>query len=290
MDPQFEAVELEGDSCIKIFRDHCAVFQDNHGWHYHPECELTYIISGEGTRFVGDNVQHYGPGELVMVGPNLPHCFLNDDDDDSDPYRNKWIVLQFLPDCLGPDFLNSPDAHALQELFKLSRRGLKFSGEGTAEIVETMGQLAKAGGLSRLSTFVHLLDQLCQATTMETMTSELYVTDTDDFHGGRMGKVMEYVRTNLADDIKQSDVAELVAMTPQGFSRFFRATTGRTFVSFVNVMRIMEACRMLVNTDQDIIDIAFECGYANLSNFNRRFSELKQTTPREYRGQHSKLS
>ena len=124
---------------------------------------------------------------------------------------------------------------------------------------------------------------------MEALTSELYVNDTRDFHGGRMGKVMAYVKENLREDIKQSDVAELVAMTPQGFSRFFRATTGRTFVSFVNVMRIMEACRLLVNTDEDIIDIAFKCGYANLSNFNRRFAELKNTTPREYRAQHSRL-
>ena len=290
MDPKFEAVELDGDSVIKTFPVQCALLQDDHGWHYHPECELTYILNGDGTRFIGDSVQHFGPGDLVLAGPNLPHCWINDDDDNTDPQRNDFRVVQFKWDCLGPDFLASPDARALQGLFKDAQRGLKFSGDTVPKIAQLLQQLHTETGLSRLSSFVQLLDVLSLSKEKEPLTSELYVADTTDFHGGRMAKVLDYVKANIADDIKQSEVAELVAMTPQGFSRFFRATTGRTFVSFVNVMRIMEACRLLANTDKDIIDIAFECGYANLSNFNRRFAELKQTTPREYRSQHSKLA
>lgn len=290
MDPHFEAVELEGNSVIKAFEVSCALLQDNHGWHYHPECELTYIVRGEGTRFIGDSVQQFGPGDLILAGPNLPHCWINDDEGSEDPQRNELLVLQFKWDCLGNDFLESPDARALQSLFKDAQRGLKLTGESVEGIAHTLHKLNSESGLKRLTTFMHLLDLLSQAHEREVLTSELYVTDTTDFHGGRMGKVLDYLKANLADDIKQSDVAELVAMTPQGFSRFFRATTGRTFVSFVNVMRIMEACRLLANTNRDVIDIAFECGYANLSNFNRRFSELKKTTPREYRNQHSKLA
>jgi len=289
MDPQFEAVELEGDSVIKTFRRQCATLQSDHAWHYHPECELTYILKGEGTRFIGDNVQHFGPGDLVFAGPNLPHCWANDDANNTDPNSNNLLVLQFKPDCLGPDFLISPDAQSLLQLIEYGKRGLKFSGPVVEEVGAALEKLQDESGLSRLTTFVHLLDLLVQTKEVEELTSELYVNDTRGFHGGRMGKIMAYVKENLRDDIKQSDVADLVSMTPQGFSRFFRTTTGRTFVSFVNVMRIMEACRLLVNTDDDIIDIAFQCGYANLSNFNRRFSELKQTTPRDYRNQHSKL-
>jgi len=299
MDPQFEAVELEGDSVIKAFPVRCALLQEDHRWHYHPECELTYILRGEGTRFIGDSVQHFGPGDLVLAGPNLPHCWINDDDDfvsdadtGDDQSRNNLFVLQFKWDCLGSDFLASPDAGGLQNLFKDAQRGVKFTGNTVKKIADVLLQLDHESGLTRLSTFVHLLDLLSRSEEKELLTSDLYIANSKentDFHGKRMAKVLDYVKANLADDIKQSTVADLVAMTPQGFSRFFRATTGRTFVSFVNVMRIMEACRLLVNTDRDIIDIAFECGYANLSNFNRRFAELKQTTPREYRHQHSKL-
>ncbi len=289
MDPQFEAVELEGDSVIKAFEVTCPILQKDHVWHYHPECELTYVARGEGMRFIGDSVQQFGPGDLVFAGPRLPHCWTNEDENNSDQQRNHLHVLQFKEDCLGPEFLISPDAKALVELIERGKRGLRFFGDSAECVAEEMLGLQQQSGLERLSTFVRLLDMLTKSAEVEVLTSELFVNDTRDFHGGRIGKVMEYVKTNLRDDIKQSEVAELVAMTPQGFSRFFRATTGRTFVSFVNVMRIMEACRLLVNTDEDIIDIAFQCGYANLSNFNRRFSELKHTTPRDYRTQHSKL-
>ncbi|NND67136.1 MAG: AraC family transcriptional regulator [Halioglobus sp.] len=284
MDPQFEAVELEGDSVLKLFRVQCAVLQDDHAWHYHPECELTYIIRGSGTRFIGDSVQQFTAGDLVFTGPNLPHCWANDIPSE-DPERNELLVLQFLPDCLGPDFLISPDAQALVELVEFGKRGLRFTGPIVEAAADTLEKLGAQSGLGRLARFVHLLDQLSAASNVETLTSDIYTHDTRDFHGGRMGTIMRHLKENLSEDIRQSEVAELVGMTPQGFSRFFRATTGRTFVSFVNVLRIMEACRMLINTDDDIVDVAFRCGYANLSNFNRRFAEIKNTTPSEYRNQ-----
>ncbi len=260
MDPQFEAVQLEGNSVIKTFSLQCAVLQNDHAWHYHPECELTYILEGEGTRFIGDNVQLFGPGDLVFSGPNLPHCWTNDDTDCTDPERNDLLVLQFKPECLGPNFLISPDAQSLVNFIEYGKRGLKFSGPVVEQVGIALKSLLNQSGLTRLATFVHLLDLLVQVESVEELTSELYVNDTRDFHGGRMKKIMAYVKGNLSEDIKQSDAAELVEMTPQGFSRFFRATTGRTFVSFVNVIRIMEACRRLVNTDEDIIDIALQCG------------------------------
>jgi AraC-like DNA-binding protein len=290
MDPQYEAVELEGNSALKSFSVRCAVLQNDHVWHYHPECELTYVLRGEGTRFVGDDVENFQAGDLIFCSPNLPHCWTNVDLNSANPLRNDLLVLQFKPDCLGSDFLISPDAKSLVRMIERGKRGLKFSGTVVKEAAEALEKLQSESGLKRLTTFVHILDLLADASDVKELSSSLYVTDTRDFHGGRMKLVTDYVKENLRDDIKQSDVAELVSMTPQGFSRFFRATTGRTFVSFVNVMRIMEACRMLINTEDDIIDVAFQCGYANLSNFNRRFAELKNTTPSEYRYQHSRLS
>ena len=290
MDPRFEAVELEGNSVIKIFPVRCALLQENHSWHYHPECELTHVVKGHGTRFVGDSVQRFAPGDLVLVGANLPHCWTNDDNENSDPSRNDLLVLQFKQDCLGSDFLNSPGAQTLKTLFDEGQRGLAYSGDCVKKIGGSLERLQEESGLSQLANFINLLDLLCKSNEVERLTSKFYIADTKDFQGGRMSKVVDYVRQNLAYDIKQSDVADLVSMTPQGFSRFFRATTGRTFVSFVNVMRIMKACQLLVNTDEHIIEVAFECGYANLSNFNRRFSELKKMTPREYRAQYRKLA
>jgi AraC-like DNA-binding protein len=197
--------------------------------------------------------------------------------------------MQFLPTCLGKDFLNSPDAHALIEMFQRAKRGLLIKNLESGAIGNLLIELHKKIGLPRLSGFIDILDLVCRNNDNELLASELYAIDVSEFHSGRMRKVMEYIQEHLVDEIRQTDIAELVHMTPRGFSRFFRSTTGRTFVSFVNIVRIMEACRLLVSSEDDITQIAFECGYGNLSNFNRRFMEQKHCTPSEYRNNHNLL-
>ncbi len=284
MKPLFETVELEGHSCFRTQHIHCDYLQDDHGWHYHPECELTYIIKGSGIRFVGDSVEQFESGDLVLIGPNIPHCWANDKSTNQD---NELVTLQFLPTCLGDDFLNSPDANVLLEIFENAKRGFNIQGKDAIELGNKLKTLHTVEGLSRLSQFIDILDGISKSKQTQKLTSELYAIDNSEFHSGRMKTVMDYIQSHLIDEIKQTEIAELVGLTPQGFSRFFRTSTGRTFVSFVNIVRIMEACRLLVAGEQDITEIAFQCGYGNLSNFNRRFMELKKCTPSEYRRSHN---
>lgn len=279
MNPQFETIQLEGHSCFRTEHFECDYLQDDHSWHYHPECELTYIIKGKGTRFIGDSVEHFNEGDLVLIAPNIPHCWTSHNKGE----ENEIVTMQFLPTCLGEDFLNSPDAHGLIEVFKRAKRGILIKNKQANIIGQHLIKLHKKTGLSRLSGFIDILDLVCASSENDLLASELYAIDVSEFHSGRMRKVMEYIQAHLVDEIRQTDIAELVHMTPQGFSRFFRSTTGRTFVSFVNIVRIMEACRLLVSSKEDITTIAFECGYGNLSNFNRRFMEQKNCTPTEYR-------
>ncbi|WOH36168.1 AraC family transcriptional regulator [Thalassotalea fonticola] len=286
MNPLFETVQLEGNSCFKTQHFECGYLQDDHSWHYHPECELTFIVKGKGTRFIGDSVEHFDEGDLVLIAPNIPHCWANNNKDE----HNEIVTMQFLPTCLGDDFLNSPDAHVLVEMFSRAKRGMQIKGNVAAQVGQLLISLHEKNGLSRLSGFIEILDLISQSNDNSLLSSELYAIDNSEFHSGRMRKVMEYIQAHLIDEIRQTDIAELVHMTPQGFSRFFRATTGRTFVSFVNIVRIMEACRLLVSSEEDITTIAFECGYGNLSNFNRRFMEQKNCTPTEYRNNHSLIA
>ena len=281
MEPKLETVELDGSTSLRTLHYECSAFQTNHDWHFHPECELSYVIHGTGTRFIGDSVDHFNPGDLVFIGPNIPHCWVSDEEES----QNEMTVLQFSPTCLGEEFLNTPEASQLKALLTQAKRGLHYKG-GTSQIKSRLDQIENSSGLERIAHFIRLLDLLSSVEDKVLLTSELYFADNSEFHSGRLGKVMSYVKANLSADIKQTDVADVVCMTPQSFSRFFKATTGKTFVSFVNVMRITKACRLLANSKEDIIDIAFECGYSNLSNFNRRFSEIKKTTPSEYRKQH----
>lgn len=281
MDPKLETVQLEGNNSIRFLHFQCEAFQQNHSWHYHPECELSYLVKGSGTRFVGDSVERFAAGDLVFIGPHIPHCWVSDDGEAD----NEMLVLQFNVECLGGDFLKVPEASPLEGLLQEAKRGIRYFSEANRVIKVLLQKIETHQGLYRISLFIQLLDALCRAQDKSPLTSQLYVVDNSQFHSGRLNRVMDYVKKHLADNIKQTDVAAWVNMTPQSFSRFFRATTGRTFVSFVNLMRINEACRQLACGGDDIMDIAFRCGYANLSNFNRRFSEIKQLTPSEYRRQ-----
>lgn len=285
MNPELETVQLDGDRSIQSLHYQCAAFQQDHSWHYHPECEVSYIVKGTGKCFIGDSVTSFSAGDLIFVGPNIPHCWVSDDDQT----QNEMMVLQFSPHCLGQGFLDAPEALELNTLLCKAKRGIQIHGAAVVQVKNQLEEIAQNKGLLRLSYFVQLLSTLCQAPDSVLLASELYLADNSEFNGGRLGKVMDYVNKNLAADIKQTDVADVVCMTSQSFSRFFRATTGRTFVSFVNIVRITEASRMLVSTDRDIADIAFDCGYSNLSNFNRRFSEIKACTPTEYRKQRQSI-
>ncbi len=291
MNPLFETVELEGDTSFRVLRISCESLTDDHSWHYHPELELTYIVKGQGTQFVGDSVVRYKPGDLVMVGANLPHCWINDDRETPSSADNELIVIQFKSDFLGQQFLDLPEAADLKNLYRQSLRGVSFNAASLPQVPQLLEQLSSARGLVRLTSLMAIFELICtEFGQANLLTSDMYRIDNTDFQGDRLLRVINYVRNNLSSEIRQVQAAELVGMTPQSFSKFFHATTGRTFVSFVNVMRIMEACKLLVNTDRDVTDIAYSCGYGNLSNFNRRFLEIKKQTPTDYRNSFSTIA
>lgn len=286
MDPRLETIHLEGDSSFRAFYFSCDSFRADHSWHYHPEIELTHIVRGQGTQFVGDSVERFRDGDLVMLGPGLPHCWVEDEDIEQ---NNELVVAQFKIDFLSESFLAMPEAQGLKTLFQRSLRGLKFTGHVAEEVKALMWEMVESTALTRLAKLLHALELLIPTESSRPLTSEVFRIDISEFHGGRMTRVVDYVRAHLGEEIKQTDVAKELGMNPQSFSRFFKSCTGRTFVSFVNVMRIVAACRLLVNTEQEITEIAFSCGYGNLSNFNRHFRELKKTTPREYREAYTQL-
>ena len=282
MKPTLETVQLEGNHSIGVLHYSCEAFQENHGWHFHPEYELSLILKGSGKRLVGDSIEQFKAGDVLFLGPNIPHCWISDETN----HENEMLVLQFRESVFQKTLLDTPEAHALSTLLEHAKRGIQLADREALEAKLQLIEMEKSSGLKRLALFISLMDTLCEAEHIKFLTSEFYTADNSQFNSGRLAKVMEYVKSYLADDIKQSDVAEHVCMTPQSFSRFFKATTGRTFVSFLNIMRVTEACRMLVNSSMDIGDIATSCGYANISNFNRRFAEIKNCTPSQYRKKH----
>jgi AraC-like DNA-binding protein/mannose-6-phosphate isomerase-like protein (cupin superfamily) len=287
MKPAFETVQLEDHSSIRVLHFQCEQFQDDHGWHYHPEYELSYIIQGEGTRFIGDSIENYTTGDLVIVGPDIPHCWTTGENKSGKACE--MIAIQFPENCLGESFNQIPEARHFMSFLKKTHKGVCFSPASSSKYHEKLLAISKASGLQLISLFLELFDLLSTTDEFKFLISENYINDNQLAQDERMKKIITYISENLSADIKQSDLAELLDMTPQSFSRFFKTNTGRTFVSFVNMMRIAQACKLLTNSEKDILGISLDCGYSNLSNFNRRFAELKNITPSQYRAQYKKL-
>lgn len=276
--PAFENVQLEATESIRVLQYSCPAFQSNHTWHFHPQYEISLILKGSGKRFIGDHIGTFYPGDLVLVGPNIPHCWISDDGQ----VENEMLVVQFDPMFLGDTFYSIPEAQNIRKLLIASSQAVLFAKDSLGEAEQWLENIRSHSGLSRIAHLLLLCDALCHC-EQQLLTSDNYRLEQSSRGADRLTNAINYVKNHLAEEIKQPEVARLVNMAPQSFSRFFRAQTGRTFVSFVNEIRITEACHLLATTDKDVLEIALSCGYANISHFNRKFLENKQLTPSRYR-------
>jgi len=247
-------------------------------WHYHPEYELTLIAKGRGRRMVGDSIADYREGDLVFLAPTLPHFWRMDT-----RHRAHAVVVQFLGSCLGEGFFERPEMHTLRRLFLRSKRGLRFTGETRDAVAEKMHGLLRLADVQRIVALLSILDILARSREVRALSSRGFVPYLDPSAAKRINKVSEFVHKHFAGPIHQPQVAAVARMTPPAFSRFFKKTMGKTFSEFVNELRISSACRSLIESDLNITEICYDCGFENLSNFNRRFRLIKECSPREFR-------
>lgn len=282
MKPTLEAPRsgLEADSLVAFERSESSFAWS---WHYHPEIELTWIREGRGTRLVGDHSAAYGPGDLVLLGSNLPHTWFSA----KASRRNQAIVVQFRPQLFPESVLGLPQFTAIDELLREARRGIHFP----AEIADRMGaglrRLQHLRGLPRWLALTRFLHELASGKRREILASSRYQHRRSHKLNSRLERVTSYLEKHFREEISLAQAARVAGLTPGAFSRFFHKMTHRTFTGYRNACRVREACRLLDETDLSITEIAFACGFGNLSNFNRRFREEKRLAPRDYRRQHN---
>lgn len=283
MEPTFENVQTNEGSSFCCFKVKCHDLNEDHGWHFHPEYELIWNISGKGTRFVGDSVDNYLPGDMVLIGPNVPHCWQNGLSKFT--HDAELMVIQFKASCFGEVFLQLPEASLINRLLVNASKGLAITGKTAESIAKKMLFLSQQHNMDRLLSLIKIIDQIARSDELNVLTTPDYDlhSDINNTNLRRIENIYSYVRKNLAEDINQTEIASRVGLTTQGFSRFFKKYTGLTFVKFVNTLRVNEACRLLVRENYDVTQIAYMCGYQNISNFNRRFQELKGLTPSDFR-------
>lgn len=243
-------------------------------WHFHPEYELTLITSGGGRRFVGDAIEPYRAGDLVLVGPDLPHTWQSES-----PGRCEAVVVQFRRDFLGPELWRAPEFTDTAVLLTRATRGLAFP-PGPGE--QLMALAAEPDATRRL---LGLLQVLVTLSTVagRPLASEGYAPHLDDHARRRVDAVCRYIAEHHTGPVTLADAARIANLTPAAFCRFFRRATGHTLTGYLTRLRIGTARRQLIETDHPVAQIAADCGFASLSHFNRTFRRLTGESPREFR-------
>jgi AraC-like DNA-binding protein len=250
-------------------------------WHYHDEYELQLIVATHGRAYVGDYIGDYQPGHLVLTGPRLPHNWIATDLPPKGEQVDR-LVIQFQDAPLRRGLEVFHELGDVEVLLEHARRGIEFF--GISEVArEHFHRIRQSRGSRRLAEFMLLLSDLAGCTDYRLLSSAPVRTRDEDPSMERLNKVVEYVNEHYAENIDMQAVYALTGMSQSTFSRCFSRATGSTFTDFVNRYRIGRACELLMHTDRHIAKIAFDVGFNNLANFNRRFAAVKGMTPTEFR-------
>jgi AraC-like DNA-binding protein len=253
-------------------------------WHYHHEFELVLIVKSQGKRFIGNYVSDFQDGDLTFLGPNLPHLYRNTPAyyEQNPAFRAQSIVIHFLEDSIGKDFLALPQAKKLHGLFERSHQGMDILAETKRVVSRKMRELLQTQGMERLIRLLDILNLLAD-TTDYALISDPGIVGHNPLDTDRLDAVFGYILQNFNGEIRLEEVANLVHMTRTSFCRFFRERTKRNFSSFLADVRLDHAAKLLAESNSSIVQISYCCGYNNLSNFNRQFKEKHGLSPREYR-------
>lgn len=247
--------------------------------HQHEEIQLCTIIKGSGTLIIGDAISDYKAGDVLVIGSNLPHVFKSNASTNETSFM---ISLFFTEGSFGHDFFNLDDFKELKSFFKKSLFGCKLL-SNQQKIQQHFLALQQASNLKRFIGFFEILKQINSSKTIP-LADFLSPKKYTDNQGKRMRNIMDYTIHNFNTNIDLQKISSKANMTPNAFCRYFKQRTNKTYFSFLNELRVDNACKLLVgNKDLSISEIAYESGFQNLSNFNRKFKEVKKMTPSAYR-------
>ncbi len=249
--------------------------------HSHRNFELNYIASGTGKRIVGNSISGYTKGDLVLLGPNIPHCW--DNLETEQDTIAECIVTHFNENIISSDFFNIPELEQVVDLLKNASNGIWFKGKKTEKVGQTLKKMVALKGLERYIELLKVFHLLLQIEERENLALPSALTNSFETDQDQINKIYEYVFNNIQTGIKLKEASALVYKEPGSFCRYFKKKTNQTFMDYVKNVRIGMAAKLLAETDKQITQICYECGYNNLANFNHYFRVIMNKTPSEYR-------
>jgi AraC-like DNA-binding protein len=263
-----------------------ALLNDKGGfWHFHPEYELVLNTKSYGTRIIGDNVELFDQYDMTFIAGNIPHCWNHYKTAGKVP-EDHGISVHFTSSSLGEGLLQQHEMHAMRDLMTEAERGIAFSVDDAKKAEKHLTEMLTHSGLEKMIDFFSVLKILVGAEKRRQLCSENYKLSIDERGNKRMTDVYTYIRENFNSQITLKDISKVANMSPFSFSKYFKKNCGSGFIEYLNQVRTNKACYLLRETDFQVQDIAVDCGFMSISNFNKQFRKTVGISPREYRSQY----
>lgn len=251
-------------------------------YHFHPEYELTLITEGEGSRYVGTDMSAFAKGDLVLLGPGLPHCWKRDEA--QQPDKASALVIQFHASFLGTDFFSRPELTHVQKLLHRSSGGIRFSGEGRDACERRIRSLfSEENNFEKMIRLLELLQGLALCPEYDVLAPPHGMPGPEAEDRQRISDVLAYVVENFRRKVSLQEASRVAGMTPNAFCRYFRKITRKTFMETVIRYRIHYAAQQLIQTDQPVSAICYDSGFGDVSHFNKTFKTAMNLSPLHYR-------
>lgn len=277
-----ERISANADESFSI-----GIFQDNlekSTWHYHDNYEICFITEGTGKRIVADSIHEFQPGDLVFLGPNLPHVWIADKDIQTISNRSlEMVYLQFKTDVLTSKILSIPEFKFVLKALEASDRGIQVMDRTLDIVSEIMLQLPYTKGFDRMIGLFRILNIIGECNTNLQLASKEYLKGKFTSSDRRISEIHNYLMQHYKEEINLDELAVLVHMAPGSLCRFFKANLGLTLFEYLNKIKIELACKLLMDKDITIMDICFDSGFNNLSHFNKQFKKITGVRPSDYR-------
>jgi AraC-like DNA-binding protein len=282
MQAQYYKLPKQFHESLSIRQDVRPYFYDQ--WHFHSELELVYIIKGSGTRFIGDDISGFSSGDLVLLGAHLPHVWKSSDTYFKDPSKKKVeaIVLHFPSHIGGNELWELPEMNAAKNLLQQSHLGIAFQVPESHPIKKGLKAMVAQAPFERFINLLALLKQLSELKESQQISKTSFANQYQNHQSKRIDRIYNYILNNFELDIQLKEVADLANMTPAALCRFFKQKTRKSLSQFTNEVRIGYACKLIIEGQLSISDICFQCGYNNLSYFNRQFKKHTGKSPSAY--------
>ncbi|AWM31549.1 AraC family transcriptional regulator [Hymenobacter nivis] len=274
-----EITPLTQSDCFTLFSRSKKEF--NFPLHYHEEYELNLIINAPGAkRIVGDHIETIENLELVLVGPNLSHAWFTHQ---CESKEIREVTIQFHRDLLEDRFLRRNQLSFIRKMFDNAQRGILFSRETTERLRGRLLSLEQKTGFDSVLELLSILHDLSTSRNLRVLSDSTFNNEKFNYNSRRVEKVFEYLNANYGRQITLAEVAKIANMPEVSFSRFIKKRSGSTFIDSLNEIRLGHATRLLIDTTHKVAEVAYKCGFNNLSNFNRIFKKKKNCTPKEFR-------